>query len=136
MFVTTFWKIRMLFTSSRLPTQEELDKVALGAYFIQIIVLYSHLLASASSVPPLLLVLPPFFFFFIIIWLHRAASCHSMHTSSLFFLFSCIMAQLFWGSLLSRVWSFTKMGIEWRWSSNYLGAKENQAFEKDPERNE
>lgn len=54
----------MLFTSSRLPTQEELDKVALGAYFIQIIVLYSHLLASASSVPPLLLVLPPFFFFF------------------------------------------------------------------------
>lgn len=53
----------MLFTSSRLPTQEELDKVALGAYFIQIIVLYSHLLASASSVPPLLLVLPPFFFF-------------------------------------------------------------------------
>lgn len=28
--------------------------------------------------------------------------------------------------------SFTKMGIEWRWNTNYLEAKENQAFEKDP----
>lgn len=32
-----------------------------------------------------------FLHLFLIIWLHRAASCHSLHTSSLFFLFSCIM---------------------------------------------
>lgn len=91
LFVITFWKIHMLFNSSRLSTQEVLDKVS---YCLQIVVLYPT--ASASSVPPPLLVLPPFFFFFFIIWLHRAASCHSLHTSSLFFLFSCIMAQLFW----------------------------------------
>lgn len=48
----------MLFYSSRLSTQEVLDKVSSGAYCLQIIV---YPIASASSVPPLLLVFPPFF---------------------------------------------------------------------------
>lgn len=39
----------MLFNSSRLSTQEVLDKVSLGAYCLQIIVLNSHCLCKFSS---------------------------------------------------------------------------------------
>ena len=132
LFVITCRKIHILFNSSRLSTQEVLLRL-LGS------LLSSDPCTPATSplqVRFLLCCASSILLYFFIIWLQRAASCHSLHTSSLDFLFCCIMALLCSESLLSQEWSFTKTGIEWRWSSNYLGAKENPAFEKDPESNE
>lgn len=99
----------MLFNSSRLYTQGVLCKVSLRACCLQIIVL--HPIISASSVPLPLLVLPPFFFFFVIIWLHRAASCHSLHASSLFFLSSCIMPSVSGSSCRPQCTALLKWGL-------------------------
>lgn len=84
LFIITFRKIHMLFNSSRLSPQRILDTVSSWAYCPQIVVLYSQRLCKFSSSS---LAYASSIFFFLIIWLHRAASCHSLHTSSLFFSF-------------------------------------------------
>lgn len=52
-----------------------------------------------------------FFFFFVIIWLHRAASCHALHASSLFFLSSCIMPSVSGSSCRPQCTALLKWGL-------------------------